>query len=117
MNLQGKVKTINPIILRGAKNFKTRTIILDRTTSYEGKENINHTEITLLGDRADLPEQLQLQPGDFIKCDFNIEGKFFEYNGEEKFSQDVKVWKIEVVSKGTPPTSSQPANATKEDMP
>lgn len=107
MELQGKIKTINPIELKGANQFKTRKIMLDRTTEYEGQRRENHTEITLLGDRADLPEQKQLQPGDFVKCQFNVKGRFFTHEGQEKFAQDVEVWQIDVVRRAEQPQNTQ----------
>lgn len=110
MNLQGKIKSIDAIIERGASNFKTRKIVLDRTTVYEGRTNVNFTEISLLGDKTALPETLNLKPGDFIKCDFNIEGRYFDYQGEQKFSQEVKVWKIEVVGQSQPTPAVAPSS-------
>lgn len=106
MELQGKIKTIGAIETKGTNNFKTRKIMLDRSSTYEGKTRTNFTEISLLGDKTDLPEQKGLQAGDFVKCQFNIEGRFFTHEGTEKFAQDVKVWQIDVVSKAQPATTS-----------
>lgn len=115
-NLQGKIKTIAPIVVRGDKNFKTRKIILDRTSEYEGRVNVNHTEITLLGDRADLPEAIGLNPGDIIKCDFNVKGRFFQHEGVEKFAQDVEAWNIQIVQLHVQPRTETP-NAGNGEMP
>lgn len=116
MNLQGKIKTIAPIVLRGISEFKTRKIMLDRTTQYEGNLSVNHTEITLLGDRADLPEELNLQPGDIVTCDFQIKGRFFEHEGVEKFGQEVNAWNVKVVGKVTQP-APEPTATPAEEMP
>ena len=116
MNLQGKIKTIAPIVLRGTTEFKTRKIMLDRTTQYEGNLSVNHTEITLLGDRADLPEELNLQPGDIVTCDFQIKGRFFDHEGVEKFAQDINAWNVKVVGKVTQP-APEPTEASAEEMP
>lgn len=102
MELQGKIKTISATELKGANNFKTRKIMLDRTSTYEGNTRVNFTEITLLGDKADLPEQQHLRPGDFVKCTFNVKGRFFHHEGQEKFAQDVEVWQISVLQRAAP---------------
>ena len=98
MELQGVIKEILPIEERGEKKFKTRNIILDRSRQDQGRENF--TEIQLLGDNTNTPENLQLQPGDAIKCNFEINGKYYnDKNGVRRLGQSISAWGITVIQK------------------
>lgn len=108
MNLQGKIHSIGAIEEKGADKFKTRKLIIDRTREYEGRRFVNHSEITLLGDdHTKIPETLNLQPGDVIKCEGDIKGRFFQHEGKEKFAQDFNSWKIEIVQQAQSATGAQ----------
>ena len=99
MELQGVIKQINPTEERGEKKFKTRTIILDRTSTYQGVTRENYTEIQLLGENTNVPENLQLKPGDFIKFNFDISGRFYtDKEGNQRLGQSVSAWNINVIT-------------------
>lgn len=89
MDLQGTVKTVGTIEEKGAKGFKIAKVILDRTSSYQGQEYPNFTEITFQGNKTDLLEERNIAVGDFVTVSGDLQGRFFEYNGEKKFAQDV----------------------------
>ena len=113
MELQGTVKTVGNIEEKGAKGFKVAKVILDRTSSYQGQEYPNFTEITFQGNKTDLLEERNIAEGDFVTVSGDLQGRFFDYNGDTKFAQDFVVWKLEITRKKMA-TSTPPEN-TKED--
>lgn len=113
MDLQGTVKTVGAIEEKGAKNFKIAKVILDRTSTYQGQEYPNFTEITFQGNKTDLLEERNIAEGDFVSVSGDLQGRYFEYNGEQKFAQDFVVCKLEITRKKMA-TPTPPEN-TKED--
>ena len=113
MELQGTVKTVGNIEEKGAKGFKVAKVILDRTSSYQGQEYPNFTEITFQGNKTDLLEERNIAEGDFVTVSGDLQGRFFEYNGEQKFAQDFVVWKLEITRKKM--AAPTPPENTKED--
>ena len=45
MELQGKIHQIFETETKGEKNFKTKRMIIDRTTEYQGVLRENYTEV------------------------------------------------------------------------
>ena len=97
MELQGVIKEILPTEERGEKKFKTRSIILDRSRQDQGRENF--TEVQLLGENTNIPENLQLKPGDAIKCNFEINGKFYnDKDGKRRLGQSISAWNFTIIN-------------------
>lgn len=99
MELQGKIKTIHPLEVKGEKQFKTQEITLDRTSEYQGQRKENYSKIQLSGGNTDVIKTLQLKEGDVIKCSFEINGKFYEKDGEQRFFQTISAWNVSVIQK------------------
>lgn len=108
MELQGTVKTVGAIEERGANNFKIAKVILDRTSTYQGQEYPNFAKVTFQGKKTDLLEERNIAPGDFVKVDGDLQGRFFIHNGEEKFAQDFVAWKLEILRKHIVTDAKQP---------
>ena len=89
MEITGKAHQIGATETKGANSFKVKKIIIDRTWFHpeDGRPIKNFTEVTLMGDKTPLAENLQI--GDKVKATIRINGRFFEHEGEEKFAQDV----------------------------
>lgn len=112
MQLSAKLIQLLPLQTGTGKNgiWKKQDIILETDGQYPKK-----ICISIWGDKID---ERQLQLGNSLKIDFDIESR--EFNG--KWYTDVKAWKIEVA--GTNPVISQniPApeieeNGKVEDLP
>ena len=99
MELQGKIKTIHPLEEKGERKFKTQEITLDRTSEYNGDRKENYSRIQLSGANTDQVLNLQLKEGDIIKCNFEINGRFYEKEGEQKYFQTVSAWGITVIKR------------------
>ncbi len=99
MELQGKVHQILETETKGEKNFKTKRIIIDRSTEYQGVRRENYTEVQFSAANVEIVENLQLKPGDVLKCNFDINGRFYPKNGETKYFQTVTAWNPTVISR------------------
>lgn len=111
MELQGTVKTVGPIEEKGASNFKIAKVLLDRSNTYQGTTYENFTEVTFQGKKTDLLEERNIAEGDFVKIDGDLQGRFFQHDGKEKFAQDFVAWKLEIVKKKI----QEPATEKRED--
>ena len=103
MQLTAKLLQLLPLQTGAGKNgpWKKQDIILETEGTYPKK-----VCISIWGDKIDAN---QLQPGNMLKIDFDIESR--EYNG--RWYTDVKAWKVE--SAGTSPQSASiapPDNTT-----
>lgn len=99
MELQGLVHKVGKIEEKGANEFLVAKITLDRKSIYHGQEYPNFTEVTLQGKKTDLLEERNIAPGDFVKVTGDLQGRFFQHEGTEKFAQDFVAWNIEMVKK------------------
>ena len=99
MELQGKIHQIFETETKGEKNFKTKRIIIDRTTEYQGVRRENYTEVQFADGNVEVIETFQLKPGDVLKCNFNIKGRFYPKDGETKYFQVIQAWNPSVVSR------------------
>ncbi len=112
MELQGTILSVGAILEKGASNFKVAKIMLDRKSSYQGKEYPNFTEVTFQGNKTDILEKTNVAPGDYVKVNGDLQGRYFDYQGEQKFAQDFVAWSLETIRKVEPQTST-PATETK----
>lgn len=108
MELEGVVHNVGAVETKGA-DFNVAEIILDRKSSFEGREFPNFTKITLQGKKTELISQRDLMPGDYVRVTGDIKGRFFQHDGKEKHAQDFVVWDIEVKTKAQP--QNPPQNA------
>lgn len=99
MELQGKVHTVFETEIKGEKNYKSKRIILDRSTEIDGVRRENFTEVQFADGNVEVIETLQLKPGDVLKCSFNIKGRFYPKDGETKYFQVIQAWNPSVVSR------------------
>lgn len=99
MELQGKIHQILETETKGEKNFKTKRMIIDRTTEYQGVRRENYTEVQFSAANVEIVENLQLKPGDVLKCNFDIKGRFYPKDGETKYFQTVTAWNPTVISR------------------
>lgn len=102
MELQGTVHAVGAIQTK-ANDFKVAEIILDRKSIYQGKEYPNFNKVTLQGHKTDLLTNINPKVGDYVKVTGDIQGRYFDYQGEAKFAQDFVVWNIEVIRKAEQP--------------
>lgn len=101
MELQGTVHTVGAIQTKGT-DFKVAEIILDRKSIYQGKEYPNFAKVTLQGNKTELLATVNPQVGDFVEVSGDLQGRFFDYQGDTKFAQDFVIWGIKVVRKNEP---------------
>ena len=99
MELQGKVHTVFETEIKGEKNFKSKRIILDRSTEIDGVRRENYTEVQFSAANVEIVENLQLKPGDVLKCNFDINGRFYPKDGDKKYFQTVTAWNPTVISR------------------
>ncbi|KFC19350.1 DUF3127 domain-containing protein [Chryseobacterium sp. FH1] len=102
MDIKGKVLRIGALEEKGASNFKTQDVFLDRTRKddYSDKVFPNFTKLTFLGDKTALVDKITV--GDVVTAKFNINGRFFTHDGKELFNQDLAVFEITVDRKAEP---------------
>lgn len=113
MNVKGKVYKIGDIEHKG-NDFKVAEIILDRRSMFQGKEYPNFTKVVLQGKRTELLSTSGLKVGAYIDVSGDLQGRFFDYLGETKFSQDFVVWDIKVEQSSAEP-EGQKEDKTKSD--
>lgn len=106
MELQGTVHTVGAIQTKGA-DFKIAEIVLDRKSIYQGKEYPNFSKVFLQGNKTDLLTTVNPQVGDYVEVSGDLQGRFFEYQGEQKFAQDFVIWGIKVVRKAEATTEPE----------
>ena len=92
MQLSAKLIQLLPLQSGAGKNgqWKKQDIIVETDGQYPKK-----ICISIWGDKID---EKQLQPGNMLKLDFDIESR--EFNG--KWYTDAKAWKVEVAGAGAP---------------
>ena len=102
MQLTAKLLQLLPLQTGTGKNgqWKKQDIIVETEGQYPKK-----VCISIWGDKID---EKQLQPGNMLKLEFDIESR--EFNG--KWYTDVKAWKIDVADAGQ--TQSQSYSPAKE---
>ena len=110
MQLTAKLVQLLPLQTGTGKNgqWKKQDIIVETDATYPKK-----ICVSIWGDKIDAS---QLQPGNSLKIDFDVESR--EFNG--RWYTDVKAWKIE--SAGSPSATSEkvtgnvgPENTTNDD--
>jgi hypothetical protein len=110
MQLTAKLVQVLPLQTGTGKNgqWKKQDIIVETDAAYPKK-----ICVSIWGDKIDAG---QLQPGNMLKIDFDVESR--EFNG--RWYTDVKAWKIETA--GTAAVSSEkgtgnmgPENTTNDD--
>ena len=106
MELQGTVHTVGEIQTRG-NDFKVAEIVLDRKSIYQGKEYPNFNKITFQGNKTELITNVAPKVGDYVKVTGDIQGRYFDYQGEAKFAQDFVVWTLEILRKAEPTPETQ----------
>jgi hypothetical protein len=104
MQLTSKLIQLLPLQTGTGKNgeWKKQDIIVETEGQYPKK-----LSVSIWGDKIDAK---QLQPGNMLKIDFDLESR--EFNG--KWYTDVKAWKIEVVKSEEPISPSTPGNDISE---
>ncbi|HVY74320.1 MAG TPA: DUF3127 domain-containing protein [Puia sp.] len=120
MQLSAKLVQLLPLQTGTGKNgqWKKQDIIVETEAQYPKK-----ICISIWGDKIDAS---QLQPGNMLKIDFDVESR--EFNG--RWYTDVKAWRIEAVgaaasggssqnggSRSTGPIDSEPAFSADDDLP
>ncbi len=111
MQLTAKLIQLLPLQTGTGKNgqWKKQDIIVETEATYPKK-----ICVSIWGDKIDAG---QLQPGNMLKIDFDVESR--EFNG--RWYTDVKAWKIEAAgaatSVGTPKTTGNmgPENSNNDD--
>ena len=100
MQLTAKLVQLLPLQTGTGKNgqWKKQDIIVETEATYPKK-----ICVSIWGDKIDAG---QLQPGNMLKIDFDIESR--EFNG--RWYTDVKAWKIEAA--GTATSAGGPVKAT-----
>lgn len=98
MELQGTVHAVGAIQTKGT-DFKVAEIILDRKSIYQGKEYPNFCKGVLQGNKTELLATVNPQVGDYVEVTGDLQGRFFDYQGETKFAQDFVIWNIKIVRK------------------
>lgn len=113
MQITAKLTQLLPLQTGTGKNgpWKKQDIIVETEATYPKK-----ICISIWGDKIDAS---QLQPGNNLKIDFDVESR--EFNG--RWYTDVKAWKIEIAG-GTPTVTSEkatgnvgPENTGDDDLP
>jgi hypothetical protein len=97
MQLTAKLVQLLPLQTGTGKNgqWKKQDIIVETEATYPKK-----ICVSIWGDKIDTA---QLQPGNMLKIDFDVESR--EFNG--RWYTDVKAWKIESAGSATPVSSSK----------
>jgi Protein of unknown function (DUF3127). len=97
MQITAKLSQLLPLQTGTGKNgpWKKQDIIVETEAAYPKK-----ICISIWGDKIDAS---QLQPGNQLKIDFDLESR--EFNG--RWYTDVKAWKIEVASGSAPAVSDE----------
>ena len=106
MELQGTVHTVGAIQTKGA-DFKVAEIVLDRKSIYQGKEYPNFAKVVVQGNKTELLATVNPQVGDYVEVSGDIQGRFFDYQGDQKFAQDFVVWGIKVIRKAEGATEQE----------
>ena len=109
MELQGTVHNVGAIETRGT-DFKVAEIILDRKSIYQGKEYPNFAKVVLQGNKTELLATVNPQVGDYVEVSGDIQGRFFDYQGEKKFAQDFVIWGLKVIRKNESQQEPQKTN-------
>ncbi|MEC5156633.1 hypothetical protein [Chryseobacterium sp. MP_3.2] len=99
MELQGTVLTVGAIEEKGTAKFLVAKIMLDRKSINQGQEYPNFTEVTFQGKKTEILKTANLGEGDYIKVNGDLQGRYFQYEGSERFAQDFVAWNLEVVRK------------------
>ena len=99
MQITAKLSQLLPLQTGTGKNgpWKKQDIIVETEATYPKK-----ICISIWGDKIDTG---QLQPGNILKIDFDVESR--EFNG--RWYTDVKAWKIEVAGGSAPAVSDEGA--------
>jgi hypothetical protein len=97
MQLTAKLVQLLPLQTGTGKNgqWKKQDIIVETEATYPKK-----ICVSIWGDKIDTA---QLQPGNMLKIDFDVESR--EFNG--RWYTDVKAWKIEAAGSSAPVNSSK----------
>jgi len=113
MQITAKLSQLLPLQTGTGKNgpWKKQDIIVETEATYPKK-----ICISIWGDKIDAS---QLQPGNNLKIDFDVESR--EFNG--RWYTDVKAWKIEIAG-GNPAVTTEkatgntgPENTGDDDLP
>ena len=104
MQFTAKLVQLLPLQTGTGKNgaWRKQDIIVETEGQYPKK-----ICVSIWGDKIN---ESQLQPGNQLKIDFDIESR--EYNG--KWYTDIKAWKVEAASSGMQETPGQSINPPNE---
>ena len=97
--IKGNVKRIGAVETKGAKGFKTRSLILD----VEDGKFPQVVELQATGDRVSLLDPLSV--GDAVTVTFNLRGREWTGANGTKVFNSLDVWKLDVTSKAAPASS------------
>ena len=108
-DIKGNVKRIGAVETKGAKGFKTRTLILD----VEDGKFPQVVELQATGDRVSLLDPLNV--GDAVTVTFNLRGREWTGQNGTKVFNSLDVWKLDVTSKAAPSTAG--GGSAQDDIP
>ena len=107
MEIQGKIKVINPEQQVSA-SFRKRELVIATEEQYPQFISINFVQ-----DNCDLLDNYNL--GDVVKVSINLRGReWINPAGEAKYFNDIQGWRIEKVSDSTNSPSAETKNSPKE---
>lgn len=107
--ITGKVHSLSAETSResNGKTYKSRDIILDCPSEYNGQTIPNNPKFTGKSDKI-LQQMNQLSAGQQVTLSFNIRG----FNGQKGNFTALEIWKIEATAA---PATPQPNNASGEN--